>query len=113
MTDHQLPPLYDETRLSRMIEELGSNTIAAVLESLCTHAGKSVESMKTSLEDGDLVALRREAHSLKGAAAMACATRLESIASRLEKNDGDAALDISRLGDCAGEMKTDLHHRQA
>lgn len=113
MTDSQLLPLYDETRLSRMIEELGRDTIAAVLESLCSHADKSAESMQTLREIGDIAALRREAHSLKGAAAMACATRLESIASRLENNQGDAALAISQLHDCTNEMQTDLRERRS
>ena len=113
MTNSQLPPLYDEPRLSQMIEELGAATIATILESLCRHADKSMESIKGFAETGDIAALRREAHSLKGAAAMACATRLEAIASRLEMNEGDAALAVSQLHDCTTEMRGDLRNRQA
>lgn len=113
MTDSQLPPLYDETRLSRMIEQLGGDTIAEILESLCRHADTSMESMKGFVESGDIAALSREAHSLKGAAAMVCATRLEAIVSRLEKNDADAALALAQFHDCTTEMKDDLRNRRA
>ena len=62
--------------------------MAAILGKFAETCAKQVDLIDSFLEAGELASASREAHSLKGAAASVCASRMQAMAAAIETAPG-------------------------
>ncbi|HVA43100.1 MAG TPA: response regulator [Acidimicrobiales bacterium] len=94
--------------LRQLEEDGGTGVIDDVVATFLAHAGGQVEAMRNAAARGDMTALARTAHSLRGASASLAATTLAGLCTVLERlatggDAGGASEVLARLGqDLAG-----------
>lgn len=86
-------PLLDTDRLAAIGATLGEERLNALLDLLCGQLQEAPKTFETLMAQGDVDALRREAHGLKGAASNAGAPRVAKLAEEMETNSDEAALE--------------------
>lgn len=82
MTD---PDSFDETALTRLQEMVGADVMKEVVELYREHTPQRIEAAREGLRSGVLEHVARAMHTLKSSAAMIGASRVETLASRLEQ----------------------------
>ncbi|WP_265528130.1 PAS domain S-box protein [Sphingomicrobium marinum] len=88
-------PLLDDDRLAAISSTLGAERLDALLDLLRGQLECTPAALAAHMKSGDMEALRREAHALKGAAANAGAGRVAERAASIEaarERDGAEAL---------------------
>lgn len=106
------PVIFDEQDLIERLTddaELAETIIDGFLKDVPTQ----IDILKTCLEKGDIAGVRRQAHSVKGAAANVGATSLQTAAAQIEeaaekKELSEAAVRFPRLEEQLEMYKTDL-----
>ncbi len=72
-------------RFREMEESVGEGLLAETITDFETHSQVRIEKLAAALEAGDAARFEREAHTLKGGAAMLGARRLQALALAAER----------------------------
>ncbi|WP_260483080.1 PAS domain S-box protein [Sphingomicrobium flavum] len=99
-------PCLDDARLAELRGSLGDVRLGQLLGLLADQLRLAPTAMRALLEKGDVDALRREAHGLKGAASNAGASLLAATAAKIEHGEESADLVslVEQLCDQAGAV---------
>lgn len=101
-------PVFDEERALQLLDG-DRELLEDVLDLFQTTSRRLLEEIEEARTAGDREALRKSAHSLKGAAANICATRVQEVARTLEEccsgaSDDDLDALVSLLGEQVAEV---------
>ena len=91
-------PIDGQSVIDRLNGDL--EALAVVNDAFCADAGRQLDILRQALIDADLPLLKRQAHSLKGAALNVGAKNLAALAERLEKRtDREDKAHLAELGE--------------
>jgi signal transduction histidine kinase/CheY-like chemotaxis protein/HPt (histidine-containing phosphotransfer) domain-containing protein len=77
-------PLFDAAKLTELRESFGEEDLRTALNCIPAEGARCLSQIKAAINIGDLDAVRKAAHSLKGMAGNFGATRLAAISRRIE-----------------------------
>jgi CheY-like chemotaxis protein/HPt (histidine-containing phosphotransfer) domain-containing protein len=89
--------LLDEAVLRALQDDLSADLLPSVLKTFVEDARRRLPAIETAVRGGDLGAMGREAHALKGAAGTFGALALQAAAAELEAAGRDGSVDVARV----------------
>jgi HPt (histidine-containing phosphotransfer) domain-containing protein len=92
-------PLFDAGRLAALRESFGADEFRLALSRIPDEGDKCLSQIKAAVNAGDLDAVRKVAHSLKGMAGNFGATRLAAISRRIELESPAIDVAAQKLGE--------------
>ena len=92
-------PLFDTAKLAELREAFGEIDLRTALACIPDEAVKCLNQIKAAVVAGDLAAVRRAAHSLKGMAGNFGASRLAAISRHIELETPAIEAVVEKIGE--------------